>query len=354
MSCFFDRCISSQFFVNNYFEFNKKLIQNSGLSRNFIFGTISIIGALGVSYGAIYLYNETRNKKLLSDYYEKRFFEKTTINPERRKMFYDKNSIDGELLVSSDVKLKVLSIKINDNNIEYVKYKKMGDNEKKLKSDNVLIYFGGTREDAGDVSSVLTELVKETGVTIISPNYPGYGLSMGKSTFDNNQKMANTFIEDYHRLHPDKNIILMGYSYGASVTIDAAYKHRSVDNLIIISAYASAKKEGWDYAKWYEKPLIPFAIHKDKNNNIDMIKHMPSRFSSNPLGITSLHGKADETVPYSQQEVLYQASRINVHVSFSTIGTYYDTHLSIKQGLVQPIIATINCIIKRNEGATQN
>ncbi|MCY4044618.1 MAG: alpha/beta hydrolase [Cellvibrionales bacterium] len=298
-----------------------------------------IVGLLGVSvatYGSLLIVNYFCNEKLLKNYYEKRFFETKKISPSGRNIFYEESAVDSKIELNQKVSQFIHQQMLSGLMIEHVRYE---SSQPAKRPEYVVLYCGGTREDQGDIHPALSQIAEKTGVPIETFNYPGYGNSGGKPGFSINQTIANAFVSQFS----DKKIILIGHSYGASVAIELAKQFPQVEHLFVMGAYSSAYQQGWDYAKWYEKPLIPFAVNKQKNNSVLCLETMALRDNGRKLKVMSFHGQADETVNYKHQKVLQ--NNANENTEFSALGSYLADHHSIFDYSVPYISAKLNKIV---------
>lgn len=272
----------------------------------------------------------------LENYYESRFFEKSGIDTAGRDAFYQLANRAGRIDLGNKVQLVIKQKMIKDKQVEFATYQ---PSDLCFDEQPAIIYFGGTREDAADIESNLSALSKKLKQTIIQPNYPGYGKSEGKAGFDNNIRAMKDFVSDYLMNHPEKRVSIIGYSYGTSIAVEIAKAFPQIDHLALVGGFSSVKQEGWDYAKWYEKPLIPLAIHKNKANTANNLKVMPARASGDKLTILSFHGEADKTVPYKHQQVLNQAAEANPFIRFLKTGSYRAGHLDAKEKALGLLLA---------------
>ena len=156
-------------------------------------------------------------------------------------------------------------------------------------SGQVLLYFHGNGENLETVrQSGLLEELKGLQIPFLVVDYPGYGRSRGKASeqaiIDNSTRAANWLREKYR----DHQLILCGWSLGASVAIQTAANAKA-DGLIALSAWTSLRDvAALHFSEW----LVGLAL-QDRYNALDAASkiHMPALF---------IHGEEDDLIPASQ------------------------------------------------------
>ncbi len=158
-------------------------------------------------------------------------------------------------------------------------------------SPYTIIYSHGNAEDLGDIRSVLQQL-QHIGFSVFAYDYRGYGTSQGTASESNAYQDIET-VYNYLTQHlriPTKQIIAYGRSVGGGSAVNLAAK-KNLAGLIMESSFTSA------FRVVLPIPIFPF----DKFPNIDKIKKVN-------CPVLVIHGKADETIPFSHGEKLFAAA----------------------------------------------
>ena len=154
---------------------------------------------------------------------------------------------------------------------------------------NVIIYSHGNGEDLGMINENLVDLTK-TGCTVISYDYPGYGLSEGtpseSSCYEAIQAVFDYTNQDM-KIKPE-SIILWGRSLGTGPSCYLASQNK-LRGLILETPFLSA------FRTITEITIIPW----DRFRNIEIV---------NSINCPSLviHGELDEVVPFRQGRRIYR------------------------------------------------
>jgi fermentation-respiration switch protein FrsA (DUF1100 family) len=159
-------------------------------------------------------------------------------------------------------------------------------------SDYTIIYSHGNAEDLGDIRHVLQQL-QNIGFSVFAYDYRGYGTSQGIPSESNAYRDIET-VYNYVTQQlgiPTQRIIAYGRSVGGGSAVDLAAK-KSLAGLIMESTFTSA------FRVVLPIPMLPF----DKFPNIDKIKKVN-------CPVLVMHGKADQTIPFSHGEKLFAAAK---------------------------------------------
>mmetsp|Transcript_30755 Transcript_30755/g.27956 ORF Transcript_30755/g.27956 Transcript_30755/m.27956 type:complete len:222 (+) Transcript_30755:33-698(+) len=154
-------------------------------------------------------------------------------------------------------------------------------------SNRVLMFFHGNAEDIGWSLSFVRTLQKRLKVHILSVEYPGYSLYIGKpnaNTILEDSEYVFNFITDEIGILP-QDVILFGRSIGSGPATHLAARHK-VNMLVLMSAYTSIKRVVKDMAGSIAAGLVA-----ERFKNIDEISKVKS-----PVLI--IHGIADKLISY--------------------------------------------------------
>lgn len=155
-----------------------------------------------------------------------------------------------------------------------------------------VLYAHGNAEDLGDIEPVLQKL-QSLDFNVFAYDYRGYGTSQGKPTEQNAYRDIETV---YNYLTQQlgvqsQRIIAYGRSVGSGSAVDLAFR-KPLAGLVLESAFTSAFRV-----------IVPFPIFPfDKFPNLSKIKKVN-------CPVLIIHGKADDTIPFSHGQQLFAAAR---------------------------------------------
>ncbi len=152
-------------------------------------------------------------------------------------------------------------------------------------------FFHGNAEDLGDLEPFLLEM-HARGFAVFAYDYPGYGLSTGKP----NEKsiyaatgIAGRYLQDVLHVPPSR-VILYGRSLGGGPAVELAVNQK-VAGFVLQSAFMSVYRV---MTRWR---LLPF----DQFENLRKLPRVT-------CPVLVMHGRADEVIPFSHGEALYDAA----------------------------------------------
>jgi len=207
-------------------------------------------------------------------------------------------------------------------------------------SDKILIFFHGNAEDIGWSLSFVAKLQRTLKVHVLSMEYPGYGLYLGKPNSTKILADAETVFNYLTNTIGvrSENIILFGRSIGSGpATFLAARK--KVASLILMSAYTSIKAAVKNIAGNFAKMFVA-----ERFKNIDEISKVKSP-------ILFIHGIKDTLIPKQHSVDLLNACLQTVsHIHLSEEMTHND--YDIDYDILEPTITFFErCGVQvKNEG----
>ena len=159
-----------------------------------------------------------------------------------------------------------------------------------------LIFCHGNAETAISEMFWFDELVK-AGVTVICPDYRGYGLSDGILSENGCYEAAHVAYEflEKEKGIPSEDIFVLGYSLGSAIAVELASTHL-VGGLILQAPFLNGKE------------LKRFWLEKRGISEEDFIEESfptSSRLPKIHVPTLVIHGKADEIIPFSQGEAVF-------------------------------------------------
>ncbi|MGB3519546.1 MAG: alpha/beta hydrolase [Elainellaceae cyanobacterium] len=158
-------------------------------------------------------------------------------------------------------------------------------------ADYSLLYSHGNAEDLGLIRPVL-DVLHSAGVSVVSYDYSGYGLSTGKSSEQQSYRditaVYRYMVDDLGI--PSDRILIHGRSVGGGPSLYLATQQPSA-GLILESTFTSA------FRVLLPIPIFPF----DKFPNRDRLRQLN-------LPVLIIHGEADDTISIDHGRSLYEAA----------------------------------------------
>lgn len=163
-----------------------------------------------------------------------------------------------------------------------------------------IIYSHGNAEDIGQNIEIFTAL-NDRGFGVIAYDYPGYGLTPGRSTEASTQEAIQSAWE--HAINSGispSSIVIVGRSIGTGPSVWLA-SHTKPAALILIAPLKSA------YSVAFKYPIFPNDLFPNYKRIADI--HTP---------LLVIHGENDEVIPFSHGRAIYENSPAS-NKSFVTI-----------------------------------
>jgi len=150
----------------------------------------------------------------------------------------------------------------------------------------IVVLFHGTEGEALD-RTWLSELVPESDVLLLLPEYPGYGAKPGTATEATLYLSAEFCWTEIKKRWPAR-VTLLGEGLGSAVACHLASKvsEQGVDRIALISPFTSAT----EVAKRHSFFLPLQWMHRDKYEVQKLLK-------SSALPLHILHGTLDQVIP---------------------------------------------------------
>lgn len=167
-------------------------------------------------------------------------------------------------------------------------------------SDQALLYAHGNAGNLSHRGRSIMRLREKLGVSVLIIDYPGYGKSPGSPSEMGCYQAYDAgynWLTDMKKFAP-KNIVLYGGSLGGGVATDLASRkdHRA---LVLVKTYTSVPDAACAIYWW-----LPIPIRTIMTNRFDSIAKIDKCWQ--PIFIA--HGTADEIIPHSHGERLYEAA----------------------------------------------
>jgi len=176
------------------------------------------------------------------------------------------------------------------------------ENRSPMKSEWVLLFLHG---NADNISENLkhSNRFHQLGFSVFMVDYRGYGLSQGKfpteSTVYEDVETAWNYLVNQRGIPPEK-IVIYGHSLGGAIAIDLASRKPNAAGAIIEASFTSMRDMvDYQYPHFNIFPIDWILTHRfDSISKVKDLK-MPILFT---------HGTADETVPTSMSQELFDAA----------------------------------------------
>ena len=165
-------------------------------------------------------------------------------------------------------------------------------------SDGAVLFCHGNGGNLSLYLSHLTRLHEQLGQAVLIFDYPGYGRSTGQPSEPGCYAAADAAYNWLTQTQeiPPKRVLLYGLSLGGGVAVDLASR-RPNRALILVSTFTSIP----DMAQ-REYPWLPARLLV--RNRFESL----AKIASCHLPILIAHGTADELIPFTQAERLFDAT----------------------------------------------
>jgi len=175
-------------------------------------------------------------------------------------------------------------------------------------STEVLLYLHG---NSGRLPHFFESFCEQYNV--LSPSYPGYGLSEGKPTEDNvyeTAELAYQWLLD--KKYEENQIIIWGHSLGGAPAVYLASKHPGCKKLIVVNSFSSLKSlckrkygfflapflKNWfdtsKYAKQVEGKVVQFCYKNDKTVPFEECKLLFDNYKTTNKKLVVMQGHCHE------------------------------------------------------------
>jgi len=178
-------------------------------------------------------------------------------------------------------------------------------------------------KDSSTFRSISEEMAKDFDVLTIDMR--GHGKSTGKYTYGAKEALDVQSGIDFLKIRYGK-IVLLGFSLGASVSLEAAVRNKCVDGLILISpsaAFSKIRPKLWTVVAIKTgignigsgKKVWGFNVFMKKPSNLDNIKNVK-------IPVLMLHGTKDWVINHRHSIELKDAAPKNVELIIIKDGTH--------------------------------
>lgn len=166
----------------------------------------------------------------------------------------------------------------------------------------VLIFHGnGENLETMRMGGLLHQFMN-LNVHFLAVDYPGYGLSNGRSSEENIIAAANAAFNWILTNFGSNPKIIFGWSLGAAVAIQTVANHpNQIEGLIAVSPWTSLPEVA---AGHYPRFLVNSLV-KENYNSVEVAKEIK-------CPVLLIHGERDNIIPFSQGEKVAQATESSV------------------------------------------
>ena len=167
-----------------------------------------------------------------------------------------------------------------------------------------LIFCHGNGETAVSEKYWFKKLVG-AGVSIVCPDYRGYGLTEGRLSEAGCYEVAHaaySYLVDDRRVN-SSDVYVLGYSLGSAIAVELASSEQ-VRGLILQAPFVSGEELLKVWAKTYAEQ-IPDCVLKVGLKATSAVFPTSSRLPKIAVPSLVIHGTSDEVIPYSQGEQVF-------------------------------------------------
>lgn len=168
-----------------------------------------------------------------------------------------------------------------------------------------LIFCHGNGETAVSEKYWFKKLVG-AGVSIVCPDYRGYGLTEGRLSEAGCYEVAHaaySYLVDDRWVNPS-DVYVLGYSLGSAIAVELASSEQ-VRGLILQAPFVSGDELLKVWAKTYAEQ-IPDCVLKVGLKATSAVFPTSSRLPKIAVPSLVFHGTSDEVIPYSQGEQVFK------------------------------------------------
>jgi uncharacterized protein len=164
-----------------------------------------------------------------------------------------------------------------------------------------LLYLHGNGINIGANVDQANRLHK-LGFSVLLIDYRGYGLSEGgfpseANVYQDAEVAWKYLVEE--RYIPEEEIFIYGHSLGGAVAIDLATKRPNAAGLVVQSSFTSMIAMASQ--QWYTRIFPTELLVRERFDSITKVKSLK-------LPVLFIHGVADDLIPYTMTQTLYQAA----------------------------------------------
>lgn len=164
-----------------------------------------------------------------------------------------------------------------------------------------VLYFHGNADDLCDVYRLAKRLCSDYPITVVCPEYKGYGLRQKQGQGDEQDcyNIADSAMQ-YIIKHANNPLIVAGCSIGSGPASYVAQKYeQSIFGAVLISAYSSIRNLGKDYAEKLSG-LVDYVIPDIFNNE--------QRLSQYRGRLILIHGLDDQGISCNHSRRIFDRS----------------------------------------------
>jgi len=125
----------------------------------------------------------------------------------------------------------------------------------------------------------------DLGFPWLAIDYPGYGRSQGKAAESRLVASTAAAVDWMHRRHPDRPLVLLGWSLGAAVALQTA-TGSAVDGVVAMSAWTSLREIGREHFPSWMVGLFA----RESYDSLDAASRIE-------VPVLVIHGARDNIVP---------------------------------------------------------
>jgi len=155
----------------------------------------------------------------------------------------------------------------------------------------VALFFHGNGENLETMRRAgLFEELAGIGAVVLAVDYPGYGRSPGRPREAAILATGDAALEWARRTHPERPVVLAGWSLGAAVALDVASRHPDeVSGVVAMSAWTTLEDVAGVH---FPRTLVRWAL-PERYDSLEAARRLAGR----RLPTLLVHGELDAIVP---------------------------------------------------------
>lgn len=150
-----------------------------------------------------------------------------------------------------------------------------------------VVLFHGNGENLATMAAAGTlEQARAISGALLAPDYPGYGRSEGRPSEESLLAAGHASAEWLAARHPDRPLVLVGWSLGAAVAVRTAADRDDVAGLVLLSAWTRLDEVAREH---FPGPLVRWFL----NEEYDSLAVAPRI----DVPVLLIHGERDSIIP---------------------------------------------------------
>lgn len=161
----------------------------------------------------------------------------------------------------------------------------------------LVVFFHGNGENLETMRQWdFYDVLGQMGIAWLAVDYPGYGRSTGTPSEEALYATGEAAVRWAKANHPERPLVLAGWSLGAALAFDTAAKHPEIAGLIVLAAWTTLA----DAARALYPAIVVRALLSETYDSL-------SRARQIRVPALVVHGDRDELIPFAHGEQIAKA-----------------------------------------------